>query len=58
MKFRETCKCGSSEHKYTNNPQCDLYTKKNRNKNNFCKSCRLTTHLRKSSKLCPFYKVI
>lgn len=55
---RLTCKCGSSKHRNTNNPECSLFTNKQRNKSTFCISCKSTTHLRKSSKLCPNNKVI
>lgn len=57
MVKRAFCKCGSTNHKNTNNPVCKLYQKKIRIKYNYCHSCNLTTHLRKSSKLCPNNKV-
>lgn len=57
MKRLAKCKCGSTTHKYTNNPQCELNQKKIRLKNNFCRACKSTTHIRISSKLCPFNKV-
>lgn len=54
---RLNCKCGSTKHRNTNNPNCTMYTKKERNKSSFCLSCKSTTHFRKSSKLCPNNKV-
>lgn len=54
---RLSCKCGSTKHKNTNNPDCSMYTKKERLKPAFCQSCKLTSHFRKSNKLCPNHKV-
>lgn len=58
MVKRDSCKCGSINHKNTNNPKCQLYQRKTRKKYSFCHSCKSTTHLRRSSKLCPNNKVI
>ena len=55
----KSCKCGQTDHQYTNHPLCRLRPNKTpRNKPQQCHACKATDHTRISSKLCPLNKVI